>query len=209
MKVRHQRHWTEEECQYLIDNYKSFKDINWIANNLNRSPRSVRWKIRHLGVVEFGTKAFWSEQELMLLRAWGTTKPLAILHKSWSLQAKKRGWPERTVRALSTRLSHENLSFTPPIDWYSISDLVGGLEASDKAIISWIHSGKLKAKRENGREGKGEPFLVQERDLVDFALKYPASVAERISPYGMRWLLQLIQQNIESRNFKLGNKKCG
>lgn len=182
--------WTQEECSYLLLHYTESQDLRSLAQKFNTTPNAVRSKANRLGFSRKNKRIPWSDAELDLLEAWAETKPFADLVQAWQRKARKLGWAKRSPEAIKKQLHKMGATSEPQVGWYKASALRAGLEASQWTIQSWLSSGKLKAQKKG--DGIHADYLISEKALADFALKYPAEVSERITPDGMCWLLQVI-----------------
>lgn len=185
--------WTAEEVDYLLENYNSSVSITELARHFGCSRNALQSKANRLGFSRKNPRVPWSEAELDLLEAWAETRPLNDLISAWQRKAKKRGWAKRSPEAIKKQLFRLGASLDPQIGWYKASTIKAGLETSQYAVQTWLNSGKLKAQKKGG--GIHADYLVKEKDLINFALKYPAEISERITPDGMCWLLQVIKQS--------------
>lgn len=184
--------WSQQEIDYLVTNYTSSEEVRVIARKLNRSLYSVMGKAQLLKLSR--PRHQWSREELDLLEAWAETKDFPTLVKDWNRKARRLGWSERTTSALSNMIHKQGLTRTPCHGCYRASSLARSLGVSEETMMWWIRHGWLKAIKQNDDQEKRSPYLIFDKDVVNFALNHPATVAQKVKEDGIRWLLQLISE---------------
>lgn len=196
--------WQPHEVKFVAENYKSVADAFWVAERLGATPAAVKYKARQLGI-NARNRDIWSREEMELLESWAETRPFLDLLRRWNTRAKSKGWPRRNAGSLSHALKKIGASQKALIGWYKCPAIAEGLEISQRVVIGWCKSGKLKAQRLNGDENSMSDFIIREKDFVNFVLKYPGTATERITPNGACWLLQVIAQAKEETTICRGN----
>lgn len=181
--------WTPEECEYLIANYHSYKDCEALAKDLGVPPKIVQDKANDLGFSRKNPNTPWTEEEEALLEAWAEIKLFPQLVQDWQRKAKKQGWAKRSPIALGKKLRALGYSQVPSAGYYSAAAVAAGLGVSPHQVKKWLRSGKLKSQQSTANA----IHYIHEKNLADFALRYPAEVAERLSNEGMAWLLLIIR----------------
>lgn len=97
---KNNKHWSEEDTQYLIDNYKggNREQIRGLITKLNRTAEAIQWKASKLGLSL--PENYWTDKEISFLvnnrrrlthqdiaDQLGRTRP-AITHKVQELKKK-------------------------------------------------------------------------------------------------------------------------
>lgn len=185
------QYWTQQQTEYLVNNYTGPESAPEIALCLGIPPAAVGRKARALGYSRTENhRAAWTEEELSLLEAWAETKPLSELTKAWNRLALKNGWPVRSPNALGKNIRKLGYTTKPIVGCYSTRAIAAALGVSDWAVQTWIKRDGLKARKQG--EGEHSNWVIQDKDLAQFALSQPARVTVRITSEGADWLLQVI-----------------
>lgn len=60
------KRWSEEDTQYLIDNYQKYKNqIGILVDKFNRTADAIQWKASALGLTQ--EENYWSEKDVSFL----------------------------------------------------------------------------------------------------------------------------------------------
>jgi len=92
----------------------------------------------------------WSEAEDEFLLGLAGDLPMPLLQMTWTAEAAKRGWKDRNIHALRTRIYRLGCQSTPTGKWMTVSGLLG-LGIHRKTLSDWLTQGVIPSRLTRGR----------------------------------------------------------
>jgi hypothetical protein len=166
------RRWTNEERDYVRDNYRRCRSsVQSIAQHLNRTSTSVLSQIPKLAITN-GRPNYkeWSEKELNTLHEYYGELPMWKLEDMFG----------RSASAIHNKAYKVGIKRCLRSDWYTVDDVRLICAVAQRTITGWIKNGQLLATSEVNREfGNVRIHRISKEALRDFIRRYPTELQGR------------------------------
>lgn len=117
-----------------------------------------------------------AEEDEYLLGLIGRYQPKQIFEK-WNIEAKKRGWYQRTKAGLDTRITDlckvRGMTSKATTDNWTGSELARVLDIKRDRVKNWINQGLVVERSDYDGEVYKGSIIIKRKCLVDFALSRP------------------------------------
>ena len=159
--------------------------VGTCAKQVGRDRTWVSRRATDLGLIKSRDNRPWTQEELDYVSA----RPMVGLHNLSKRMAKK-GW-RRTPSALANIRGTGLVETTDPAQ-FTAAGLAAAMGTTTKTVIGWITRGLLKASRRGWEiTSRGDGYLIHERDVAAFVLRYPAHVSLAKLEPNKFWFLEI------------------
>lgn len=161
------------------------------ARQVGRDRSWVSRRAIDLGLVKSRDQRRWTQEELDYVSA----RPTVSLHNLAKRMARK-GW-RRSPGAIA-EIRKTGLVETVDPAQFSAAGLASAMGVTTKAVTNWIAAGLLKASRrgwEISSPLRGDGYLIHEREVAAFVIRYPAHVnLAKLEPNKF-WFLDVLSRH--------------
>lgn len=182
------RKWTFQEELTLLLYWQGTKNVSLIANRLNISEKRVLDKAYQLKLGGTNNKK-WTEKECQYLELIAETATLEEIVKRYNLNAKHSGWYLRTKDSIRNKIQELGYTQKPIIGYVHLSAFAKYIGRSYNYVKKLVDEKKIVVCSTN------KFIFISEKDIIEFAKKYPYDMAEKMTKEGVIWFLQIINDN--------------
>ena len=166
------RNWTQQETEFVRENYgRGYRDEE-LADRLGRSKAAVRKKAAQMGIQICPDRRKWTQEELHTLRELSAS----LTHPQIAV---KMG---RTTDSVKAKAKVMGLSKEMRDGWYTAQDIAEICGVNADWVITRIRAGTIRTTDSDGNpasETVGGTWRVDEKDLRNFLRQYPHELIGR------------------------------
>ena len=165
--------------------------VSTCALQVNRSRNWVSRRAVDLGLVKSRDHRAWTPEEIEYVSA----RPMVSL-SNLSKRMALKGW-HRTPSAIANIRSTGLVETTDPSQ-FSAAGLAAAMGVTTQTVINWITRDLLKATRRGWditSTHRGDGYLIHERDVASFVLRFPAHVSLAKLEPNKFWFLDLMSRH--------------
>lgn len=162
--------------------------VSRCAKSVGRTRTWVAKRALELGLIQSRDHRAWSEEEIEYAARYPLVSPVDL-----SKRMRRRGW-ERTPSAIVHQRTVGRIS-SDEGGFFTAAGLAEVMGVRTGKVTAWIKDGLLKASRRGSARTdaqNGDGYVIHERDVAAFILRYPAHISlTRIEPNKF-WFLDLL-----------------
>lgn len=191
MQSKPQYHrWTFTDELILLQNWNGANSIPTIAKLLQVSETRIKEKANILRLEDRGNHAKWTDTEIEFLENIAETDTLENIVRRYNMrvkQEKKLNWRLRTKKSIKKKLLELGYSAKPLVGHVNLTELARYFGRTYRYMQKLVEKEKLAVTQVSSNY-----IYVKEKDVIEFAKKYPLDVGERMTQEGMIWFLQIL-----------------
>lgn len=161
------------------------------ARQVGREPHWVSRRAVDLGLAAVREQPRWTQEELDYVSARAMVTPSNL-----SKRMARKGW-RRSASAISN-VRKTGLVETADPSQFTAAGLAEAMGTTTKTVTSWIKRDLLKASRrgwDRTETQSGDGYVIHERDVASFVLRFPAHVSLAKLEPNKFWFLDLMSRH--------------
>lgn len=164
------------------------------AQQINRNRSWVTERATTLGLIQSHDRRPWTEAEIDFI----SQRPLTAVRNLVRMMA-RRGW-KRSPSAIAY-IRRTGRAETIDASRFTAASLAEAMGVRTETVTGWIKRDLLKATRrgwDRTEEQRGDGYVIHERDVAAFVLRYPAHVSLAKMEPNKFWFLDLLSRHAKS-----------